>query len=128
MRAGGGAARGATAAFVCAYLTVLRYCTSPHASQVTFATEGKANNPPINVFNMVVNSCEVYGKEELTVKVLDILRETLDIKGNIITFSIALKQIAKGDEGIFIGMLNEGLDPNFASYTTTIGACSKQGA
>ena len=81
------------------------------------------------MFNTVVNTCEVYGKEELTVKVLDIMRETLDIKGNIITFSIALKKrMAKAGEGNFIGMLKEGLEPNVASYITTIGTCSKYGA
>ena len=99
---------------------------------VTLATEGKANNPPINVFNTVVNTCEVCGEEELTVKVLDIMRDTLDIKGNIITFNIALKRLAKagnvaGCEGILLGMLGEGLEPNVVSYTTTIGACARGG-
>ena len=70
---------------------VLRCCTSLRASQVTLATEGKANNPPTNVFNTVTNTCEVCIKEELRVKVLDIMRNTLDMKGNIITFNIALK-------------------------------------
>ena len=61
-------------------------------------------------------------------KVLDIMRDTLAIKGNIITFNIALKQLAKAVQGILISMLNEGLEPNVVSYTTIIGACSKQGA
>jgi len=39
--------------------------------------------------------CEVCGEEELTVKVLDVMRDTLDTKGNIITFNIALKRLAK---------------------------------
>ena len=128
LRAGGGTARGATAAFICAHLTVLLCRESPRASQITLATEGKTNNPSINVFNTVVNTCEGYGKEELTVKVLDIMRDTVDIKGNIITFNIALKQLAKAVEGILIGMLNKGLEPNVVSYITTIGLCSKQGA
>ncbi len=64
-------------------------------------------------------------------KVLDVMRETLDTEGNIITFNIALKRLAKtgnllGCEGILIGMLNEGLEPNVVSYTTTIGACAKE--
>jgi len=99
---------------------------------VTLAGEGKAEKPPVSVFNTVVNTCEVCGEEELTVKVLDVMRDTLEIKGNIITFNIALKRLAKagnvvGCEGILIGMLNEGLEPNVVSYTTTIGACAKEG-
>ena len=79
-----------------------------------------------------MNTCEVCGEEELTVKVLDIMRDTLEVEGNIITFNIALKRLAKagniaGCEGILIGMLNEGLEPNVVSYTTTIGACAKEG-
>ncbi|KAL7540703.1 hypothetical protein ACHAWF_006768 [Thalassiosira exigua] len=99
---------------------------------VTLANEGKADKPPVSVFNTVVNTCEVCGEEELTVKVLDVMRETLDTEGNIITFNIALKRLAKtgnimGCEGILIGMLNEGLEPNVVSYTTTLGACAKEG-
>ena len=30
-----------------------------------------------------------------------------------------------GCKGILISMLNEGLEPNVVSYTTTIGACTK---
>jgi len=97
---------------------------------ITLANEGKAEKPPVNVFNTVVNTCEVCGEEDLTVKVLDLMRETLDTEGNIITFNIALKRLAKtgnlvGCEGILIGMLNEGIEPNVVSYTTVIGACAK---
>jgi len=100
---------------------------------VTLANEEKAAKPPVSVFNTVVNTCEVCGEEELTVKVLDVMRETLETEGNIITFNIALKRLAKtgnvlGCEGILIGMLNEGLEPNVVSYTTTIGACAKEGS
>merc|ERR1719296_412755 len=62
---------------------------------VTLAAEGKANKPPVSVFNTVVNTCEVCGEEELTVKVLEVMRDTLDTEGNIITFNIALKRLAK---------------------------------
>ena len=84
------------------------------------------------MFNTVVNTCEVCGEEELTVRVLDVMKNTLEVEGNIITFNIALKRLAKmgnivGCEGILIGMLNEGLEPNVVSYTTTIGACAKEG-
>eukprot|EP00571_Detonula_confervacea_P011137 CAMPEP_0172309408 /NCGR_PEP_ID=MMETSP1058-20130122/9700_1 /TAXON_ID=83371 /ORGANISM="Detonula confervacea, Strain CCMP 353" /LENGTH=681 /DNA_ID=CAMNT_0013022027 /DNA_START=256 /DNA_END=2301 /DNA_ORIENTATION=- len=98
---------------------------------VTLANEGKAEKPPISIFNTVVNTCEVCGEEELTVKVLDIMKDTL-VDGNIITFNIALKRLSKtgnvaGCEGILIGMLNEGIEPNVVSYTTAIGACAKKG-
>jgi pentatricopeptide repeat protein len=97
---------------------------------ITLSKEGKAEKPPVSVFNTVVNTCEVCGEEELTVKVLDVMRDTLETEGNIITFNIALKRLAKagnvlGCEGILIGMLKEGLEPNVVSYTTTIGACAK---
>jgi len=97
---------------------------------ITLANEGKADKPPVNVFNTVVNTCEVCGEEDLTVKVLDLMRDTLDTEGNIITFNIALKRLAKtgniiGCEGILIGMLNEGIEPNVVSYTTVLGACAK---
>lgn len=100
--------------------------------QITLAKEGKAEKPPVSVFNTVVNTCEVCGEEELTVKVLDVMQDTLDTEGNIITFNIALKRLAKlgnsvGCEGILIGMLKEGLEPNVVSYTTAIGACAKEG-
>lgn len=97
---------------------------------ITLANEDKADKPPINVFNTVVNTCEVCGEEDLTVKVLDLMRETLGTEGNLITFNIALKRLAKTGnvlacEGILIGMLNEGIEPNVVSYTTVIGACAK---
>jgi pentatricopeptide repeat protein len=99
---------------------------------VTLAKEGKADTPPVQVFNTVVNTCEVCGEEELTVKVLEVMKETLDTEGNIITFNIALKRLAKtgnvlGCEGILVGMLSEGIEPNVVSYTTTMGACAKEG-
>lgn len=99
---------------------------------ITLAGEGKADDPPVQVFNTVVNTCEVCGEEELTVKVLDFMRDTLETEGNIITFNIALKRLAKvgnsmGCEAILIAMLKEGLEPNVVSYTTAIGACAKEG-
>lgn len=73
------------------------------------------------------------GEEDLTVKVLDIMSDTCKTEGNTVTFNIALKRLAKagnvlGCEGILIGMLKEGIEPNVVSYTTTIGACAKKGA
>jgi len=99
---------------------------------VTLTKQGKAEKPPVSILNTVVNTCEVCGEEELTVKVLDLMKDSLDTEGNIITFNIALKRLAKagnvlGCEGILVGMLKEGLVPNVVSYTTTIGACAKEG-
>merc|ERR1711966_641295 len=80
------------------------------------------------VFNTVVNACEVCGEEELTVKVLDAMNDTHDIEGNVITFNIALKRLAKKGnviacEGIIVGMLQGGIEPSVVSYTTAIAAC-----
>ena len=43
-----------------------------------------------------------------------------------------MKRLAKlgssvGCEGIIIGMLQSGMEPNVVSYTTAIGACAKEG-
>merc|ERR1712176_1584199 len=72
--------------------------------------------------------CEVCGEEELTVKVLDAMNDTHDIEGNVITFNIALKRLAKKGnalacEGIIVGMLQAGIEPSVVSYTTAIAAC-----
>jgi pentatricopeptide repeat protein len=76
----------------------------------------------------VVNACEVCGEEELTIKVLDAMKETHDTEGNLITFNIALKRLAKQGntmacEGIIIGMLQNGIEPSIVTYTTAIAAC-----
>ncbi len=80
------------------------------------------------MFNTVVNACEVCGEEELTVKVLDAMKETHNTEGNLITFNIALKRLARQGntiacEGIIIGMLQNGIEPSVVSYTTAIAAC-----
>jgi pentatricopeptide repeat protein len=99
---------------------------------VKLAEEGKANRPPLNAFNTVVNTCEICGEEELTVAVLDEMKKTHKTDGNIVTFNIALKRLAKQGniaacEGIIIGMLQAGIEPNVVTYTTAIGACVKAG-
>ena len=91
---------------------------------------GKAKKPPVSGFNTFVNTREVCGEEALTVKVLDIIRDTLETEGNTIMFNIASKRLAKignviGCKDILIGMLKEGLKPNVVSFTT-IGACTKE--
>lgn len=80
------------------------------------------------MFNTVVNVCEVCGEEELTIKVLDAMKATHDTEGNLITFNIALKRLAKQGntmlcEGIIVGMLQSGIEPSVVSYTTAIAAC-----
>jgi len=89
---------------------------------------GRSEKPPLRVFNTVVNACEVCGEEELTIKVLDLMKETHDTEGNLITFNIALKRLAKQGntmacEGIIVGMLQGGIEPSVVTYTTAIAAC-----
>jgi pentatricopeptide repeat protein len=96
--------------------------------QVQLYNAGRAEKPPLRVFNTVVNACEVCGEEELTIKVLDSMKETHDTEGNLITFNIALKRLAKQGntracEGIIVGMLQNGIEPSVVSYTTAIAAC-----
>jgi hypothetical protein len=85
--------------------------------------------PPISVFNSVVNACEICDEQELTLLVLDTMRKTHDTDGNIITFNIALKRLAKlgnvaACEAIIIGMLQQEVEPSVVSYTTAIAACA----
>jgi pentatricopeptide repeat protein len=89
---------------------------------------GRAEKPPLRVFNTIVNACEVCGEEELTIQVLDSMKETHDTDGNLITFNIALKRLAKQGntracEGIIVGMLQNNIEPSVVSYTTAIAAC-----
>ena len=79
-----------------------------------------------------MNACEICGEEELTLLVLEAMKKTHEIDGNIITFNIALKRFAKlgnteGCEGIIVGMLKEGIEPTIVSYTTAIAACVNSG-
>jgi hypothetical protein len=112
----------------CAKLEKSRKATSLLMDWVDLSKEGRAEKPPLRVFNTVVNVCEVCGEEELTVQVLDSMKETHDTDGNLITFNIALKRLAKlgntvGCEGIIIGMLQGGIEPSVVSYTTAIASC-----
>lgn len=94
------------------------------------AERESAEKPPINVFNTVVNACEICGEESLTLKVLEELRKVHGTTGNIVTSNIALKRLAKSGntmacEGLIIGMLEENIEPSVVTYTTAIGACVK---
>jgi len=117
---------------VCAKAEKSRKATALLLDWVQLYQTGKYEKPPLFVFNTVMNACEICGEEELTLKVLDALRETHETEGNIITFNIALKRLAKlgnskACEGILIGMLQKGVEPNVVSYTTAIAACAKEG-
>jgi pentatricopeptide repeat protein len=88
----------------------------------------QADKPPLSVFNTVMNACEICDEQELTLTVLDEMKKTHDTDGNLITFNIALKRLARQGnyracEGIIIGMLQAGVEPSVVSYTTAIAAC-----
>jgi hypothetical protein len=88
----------------------------------------KADQPPLSVFNTVVNVCEICEEHELTLLVLDSMQKTHKTDGNVITFNIALKRLAKlgnsmACEGIIIGMLQAGIEPTVVSYTTAVASC-----
>jgi hypothetical protein len=97
--------------------------------QVKLAESGKMEKPSVSVFNTVINACEICDEQELTLGVLEAMKKTHNTEGNLITFNIALKRLAKlgnpiGCEGIIIGMLQNGVEPSVVSYTTTIAACA----
>lgn len=117
---------------VCAKCEKSRKATALILDWVKLYEQGKAEKPPINVFNTVINACEICGEEELTLLVLESMKKTHSTDGNIITINIALKRLAKigntlGIEGIIIGALKEGMEPSVVSYTTAIAACAKDG-
>ena len=99
-------------------------------TQVQQYEDGKAQRPPIQIFNTVVNACEICGEEELTLNVLEAMKKIHKSDGNIVTSNIALKRLARQGnllavEGLIIGMLQAGIEPNVVTYTTAIGACVK---
>lgn len=113
---------------VCCKSKKSRKATSLLLEWIQLSKEGKADKPLLSVFNSVVNTCEICDEQELTLTVLEAMREQHETDGNIITFNIALKRLAKQGqiqacEGIIIGMLEAGIEPNVVSYTTTIGGC-----
>merc|ERR1719343_20501 len=117
---------------LCAKCEKSRKATALLLDWVKLYEEGKAEKPPLSVFNTVVNTCEICGEEELTLVALESMKKTHETEGNIITFNIALKRLAKGGlaracEGIIVSMLQEGVEPSVVSYTTAIGACAKDG-
>lgn len=112
----------------CAKAEKSRKATALLMDWITLSETGKADKPPVSVFNTVVNACEICDEQELTLKVLDAMKSTHDTEGNLITFNIALKRLAKQGnfpacEGIIVGMLQAGIEPSVVSYTTAIAAC-----
>ena len=90
--------------------------------------QGKVDKPPLSVFNTCVNVCEICNEPDLTLLVLDTMQKTHETDGNLITFNIALKRLAKsgnylGCEGIIVGMLQAEVEPSVVSYTTAIASC-----
>jgi pentatricopeptide repeat protein len=117
---------------VCAKSEKSRKATALLLDWVSLHEAGTYEKPPLYVFNTVMNACEICGEEELTLKVLDSLKATHETEGNIITFNIALKRLAKlgnakACEAILIGMLQNEVEPTVVSYTTAIAACAKEG-
>lgn len=113
----------------CAKNQKSRKATAVLLDWVNLYEAGKAEKPPITVFNTCVNACEVCGEQELTIPVLEAMRRTHETDGNLITFNIALKRLARlgnhwAPEGIIIGMLQSGIEPSVVSYTTAIAACA----
>eukprot|EP00797_Seminavis_robusta_P008637 Sro160_g072280.1 Pentatricopeptide repeat-containing protein (543) ;mRNA; r:81642-83270 len=113
----------------CAKNEKSRKATAVLLDWVKLYEDKKAEKPPLNVFNTCVNACEVCGEQELTIPVLEAMRRTHDTDGNIITFNIALKRLARlgnhwAPEGIIIGMLQNNIEPTVVSYTTAIAACA----
>jgi hypothetical protein len=112
----------------CAKQEKSRKSTSLLLDWVKLSEERKADKPPISVFNTVVNVCEICDEQDLTLLVLDAMKKTHNTEGNLITFNIALKRLAKqanyvAIEAIIVGMLQEGVEPSVVSYTTAIASC-----
>jgi len=115
---------------VCCKNEKSRKATALLLDWVKLSQEFKADPPPLRIFNNVVNTCEICGEEELTLLVFEAMKSIHDTDGNTITFNIALKRLAKQGqtaacEGIIIGMLEAGIEPNVVTYTTAVGACVK---
>jgi PPR repeat family len=96
---------------------------------VKLSEQGKIEKPPLSVFNTCVNACEICNEQDLTLVVLDSMKKTHETDGNLITFNIALKRLAKlgnypACEGIIVGMLQAAVEPSVVSYTTAIAACA----
>eukprot|EP00586_Coscinodiscus_wailesii_P011050 CAMPEP_0172494066 /NCGR_PEP_ID=MMETSP1066-20121228/37917_1 /TAXON_ID=671091 /ORGANISM="Coscinodiscus wailesii, Strain CCMP2513" /LENGTH=721 /DNA_ID=CAMNT_0013264721 /DNA_START=150 /DNA_END=2315 /DNA_ORIENTATION=- len=122
-----------TVVTICAKCEKSRRATAILFDWVKISEEGKVQKPPLNVFNTVLNVCEICGEEELTLQVVEAMKKTHQNDGNVITFNIALKRLAKlgqkrACEGIIVAMIDSGVEPSVVSYTTAIGACAREEA
>merc|ERR1719261_737131 len=100
----------------CAKAKKSRKATALLLDWVKLNGRGQADKPPLTVFNTVVNACEICDEHELTLLVLDAMRNVHNLDGNLITFNIPLKRLAregnpKACEGIIVGMLQNGVEP-----------------
>lgn len=125
------------------WLRVLRLCLSQKKSRratailfdwVTESSNSKngVERPEIQAFNNVINCCEMCGETELTLAVIEKMKSVWGTDGNVITFNIALKRLAKTGneaacEGIILSMLQNQIEPTVVSYTTAIGAAANVG-
>jgi hypothetical protein len=115
--------------YCCAKAEKSKKATSLLFDWVSLFENGKADKPQLSVFNTCMNACEICKEEELTLRVLDCMRKTHETEGNLITFNIALKRLAKQGnylacEGIIIGMLQAEVEPSVVSYTTAVASCA----
>lgn len=113
----------------CAKAEKSRKATGLLLDWVKLSEQGKAEKPPLSVFNTCVNACEICNEQDLTLVVLDTMKKTHNTDGNLVTFNIALKRLAKlgnyrACEGIIVGMLQADAEPSVVSYTTAIAACA----
>jgi len=113
----------------CAKAEKSRKATAVLLDWVNLYEQKKTEKPPQSVFNTCINACEICGEQELTIPVLEAMKKTHNTDGNVITFNIALKRLARlgnhwAPEGIIIGMLQSGIEPTVVSYTTAIAACA----
>lgn len=120
-----------TVVTTCAKCEKSRRATAILFDWVKLSEQGKTEKPPLSVFNTVLNACEICGEEELTLTVLEAMKKTHDTDGNLITFNIALKRLAKlgqrrACEGIIVAMIESGVEPSVVSYTTAVGACAHE--
>ncbi len=118
------------------WMKVLQLCVKAEKSRTSvrilfswILSRGDKEPPSLKAFNSVLNSCEECGETELTLAVLDKMREIHGTDGNVITFNIALKRLAKSGnpaacEGIIIGMLESRIEPSVVSFSTAIAACA----
>jgi len=111
---------------VCAKNQKSRKATALLLDWVALSEEDKVLKPPLKVFNTVMNVCENCGEEELTLTVLESMKKTHNVDGNIITFNIAAF-VNANNPALAMEWLNRirsrGKQPNIITYNTALAAC-----